>query len=121
MRYTRIYADEAGDTHFADAEFELAEAAYAPPAPPYLVSASTPATGYAVTRIPAGWVGGWHPSPRLQLWFQLSGDLEVEVSDGETRRFGPGSIVSVEDVSGKGHVTRVLGSEDVRAVYVHLA
>ncbi|HWO72340.1 MAG TPA: hypothetical protein VNN21_02165 [Dehalococcoidia bacterium] len=121
MRYTRIYADEAGETHFADAEFQLKEAAYAPPAPPYLVSASLPASSYAVARIPSGWVGDWHPSPRLQLWFQLRGELEVEVSDGETRRFGPGSIVSVEDVSGKGHVTRVLGSEDVHAVYVHLA
>jgi hypothetical protein len=41
--------------------------------------------------------------------FCLSGELEVEVSDGEIRRFGPGSVILVEDTSGKGHVSRVVG------------
>jgi hypothetical protein len=33
----------------------------------------------------------------------------VEVSDGEIRRFGPGDVTLVEDVTGKGHITRSLG------------
>ena len=53
----------------------------------------------AVTEIPAGWVGDWHPSPKLQWWFQLAGEVEVEVGDGEKRRFVAGSIVRVEDTT----------------------
>ena len=120
MRYTRIYADARGESHFEDAEIELNEAAYAPPAPPFFVSPPSPASALAWTTIPPGWFGDWHPTPRLQWWFQLAGEVEVVVSDGETRRFVAGSIVRVEDTTGRGHTTRVVGEEDVRAVYVHI-
>jgi len=39
----------------------------------------------------------------------LEGTVEVEASDGERRRFGPGDVVLVEDVSGRGHVTHWVG------------
>jgi quercetin dioxygenase-like cupin family protein len=120
VNYTRIYAGPDGASHFADASVELHEAAYAPPAPPYLISSPEEASAVVMTTIPAGWAGDWHPSPRLQWWFQLAGELEVEVSDGEKRRFVTGSIVRVEDTTGRGHVTRVIGNAPVRAVYVQL-
>jgi hypothetical protein len=47
-----------------------------------------------------------HNAPRRLLIVQLDGTVEVEVSDGEVRRFGPGSALVVEDTTGKGHVTR---------------
>jgi quercetin dioxygenase-like cupin family protein len=120
VRYTRIYADASGESHFEDVEVELHEAAYAPPAPPYAVSDATPASAVLMTRLPVGWFGDWHPTPRLQWWFQLAGELEVSVTDGETRRFVAGDIVRVEDTTGRGHTTRVLGDEDVLAVYAHI-
>jgi|SRR6266545_3857227 len=43
----------------------------------------------------------------VALYLQLSGEIEVAVSDGETRVFGAGTVILGEDVSGKGHVTRV--------------
>lgn len=120
MQYTRLYADLDGLSHFAEGEISLAEIAYAPPAPPYFLSAPEAAKAVAVTEIPPGWVGDWHPSPKLQWWFQLAGEVEVEVSDGEKRRFVAGDIVRVEDTHGRGHITRVVGSQAVRAVYVQL-
>ena len=120
MDYTRIFAGPDGASHFGDGSIELQEIAYAPPAPPYFISQPEAATAVVVTMIPPGWVGDWHPSPKLQWWFQLGGELEVEVSDGEKRRFVSGSIVRVEDTSGSGHVTRVIGPEPVSAVYVQL-
>jgi hypothetical protein len=120
MHYTRLYADENGLSHFADADIPLTEIPYAPPAPPYSVSQVETATGVAVTEMPPGWVGDWHPSPQLQWWFQLAGEVEVEVGDGEKRRFVAGSIVRVEDTQGRGHITRAVSIEPVRAVYVHL-
>ena len=120
MHYTRLYADANGVSHFEDADIPLDEIPYTPPAPPFLVSRTETASGVAVTEIPPGWVGDWHPSPRLQWWFQLAGEVEVEAGDGEKRNFVAGSIVRVEDTSGRGHVTRVVSTDPVRAVYVHL-
>jgi quercetin dioxygenase-like cupin family protein len=120
LRYTRIYAGPDGESHFEDMEVELHEAAYAPPAPPYSVSDAAPASAVVMTRLPAGWFGDWHPTPRLQWWFQLAGEVEVWTSDGEMRRFVSGDVVRVEDTAGRGHTTRVIGDEDVVAVYVQI-
>ena len=51
---------------------------------------------------------------------QIAGELEVEAGDGERRRFGPGSVVLLEDVSGKGHFTRVVGHGSAGGVFVQL-
>jgi hypothetical protein len=120
VRYTRIYAGPDGESHFEDLEIAMTEVAYAPPAPPYLVSGATPATAVVMTTLPPGWHGDWHPTPRLQWWFQLAGELDVRTSDGDSRHFGPGAIVRVEDTTGRGHTTTVVGAEPVVAVYVHM-
>jgi hypothetical protein len=42
----------------------------------------------------------------------LSGRGEVELVDGTKIELGPGSIDLAEDLTGKGHITRVIGNED---------
>lgn len=121
MRYVRIYSDDAGESHFDDLDIALAPRPYAPPSAPFDVSAPISASGAVLFSMPAGWFGDWHPSPRRQLYFNLSGQLEVVVSDGEARQLGPGDIVLVEDVSGDGHTTRAIGEEPSTGVFVHLA
>jgi mannose-6-phosphate isomerase-like protein (cupin superfamily) len=120
MKYTRVFADEKGETHFEDVEVELELVDFAPPASPLMLSRFNPATRYAFCMFPSGWFGDWHPTPRKQFFFGLSGEYEVKVSDGESRVFGPGSVVLVEDVAGKGHVTRAVGSEGVLTAIVQL-
>jgi hypothetical protein len=71
--------------------------------------------------MPSGWFGDWHPSPERQFFFQLAGEIETEVSDGEVRRFGPGSIHLLDDVEGKGHITRSVGDTDVFGAFVQLS
>jgi quercetin dioxygenase-like cupin family protein len=121
MKATRIYCDADGTSHFEDVDFELTSADYAPPAPPLEVSESIPVSGAVLASFRAGWFGDWHPTPRRQLYFQLSGQLEVGVSDGEVRILGPGDIVLVEDVIAPGHTTRALGDDASTGVFVHLA
>ncbi len=120
MKYTRVYADSKGTSHFEDRDLELAEVDFVPPAPPLFLSAFKRASQIAFCRLPADWFGDWHPTPHHQFFFFLSGEIEVEVSDGKVHRFGPGSVVQLEDIGGKGHVTRVIGSEDVLAAVVQL-
>lgn len=118
MKYARIFTDGEGETHLVDEEIKLEFDQYAPPAPPFMVSELRPATRYGFSQFPSGWVGEWHPTPRKQFYIVLAGEVECTVSDGERRVFGPGSIVLLEDTHGKGHVTRVVGSEDVVAAMI---
>ena len=120
MTYTRIYADADGESHFGDVAVDVAPVEFAPPAPPLHMAAPLEASRMILCVVPAGWVGDWHPAPRRQFYVQLSGELEVEVSDGEIRRFSAGSLVLLEDTSGKGHLTRVVGSAGVDAVFIQL-
>jgi quercetin dioxygenase-like cupin family protein len=121
MKYTKIYSDENGESHFKDIDIELESIEYAPPAPALLLSKLMPAKQYAFTTFKAGWYGDWHTTPLKQIYFILSGTLQGTVSDGEKRLFGPGSIVLVEDTAGKGHRTKVIGSEDVTAALIQLS
>ena len=120
MKYTKIFADKEGESHFLDVEIELEPVEFAPPAPSVNLSSFTPATQYAFCVFPSGWYGDWHPTPKKQTFLFLSGEMEVLVGDGEERRFGAGSIVLVEDTTGKGHVSRVVSSTDVVTAVVQL-
>jgi len=120
MKYIRIYADPAGESHFEDVEVELAQARFAPPAPPVNLSSFRPASQYAFCSFPAGWRGNWHPAPQRQIFFHLSGNVRVEASDGEVRYFGPGSIFFLEDTTGKGHFSRVISKTDALSAFVQL-
>ncbi len=113
VKYTCIYADADGDSHFKDEEVECNEANFAPPASPLNVSEFGPAVQYGFIIAPIGWYGDWHSAPHRQFMLRLAGQIESRVSDGEVRTFGPGDILLLEDTTGKGHISRVIGSTEV--------
>ena len=115
VRYARLYADDSGKTHFEDMIFEMQPIVYYPS---MAVSSFTKASKIGFFRLAATSDSDWHPSPRRQWVFVLRGIMEVEAQNGDTRRFGPGSILFAEDTNGKGHKTRVVGDEEVIAVWV---
>ena len=120
IKYCRIYADQNGDSHFEDVEVSLMQTDFAPPAPPVYLSSFGPALRYAFCSFPAGWRGDWHPTPQRQIFFILSGEVAGQVSDGEVRHFGAGSVVLAEDATGKGHVSRVTSKTDLLTAVVQL-
>lgn len=69
------------------------------------------AVGIVFRRAPTGHILDWHPAPRRQYVMTLSGQGEIEIGDGTVRRFGPGDVMLAEDVTGRGHITRVVGSQ----------
>ena len=111
--YIRLYADDDGESHFEDVELVFEQSDFVPPAPPVLMSSFEPATQYAFERVAPGWHGDWHPAPGRVLAIYLSGEGEVEASDGEIRAIGAGTILLAEDTIGKGHISRVTGSEEM--------
>jgi hypothetical protein len=54
------------------------------------------------------------------LFCNLQGEYEVTASDGTTRRFPAGSLLLLEDTTGKGHRTRITSDDDVLLVAVAL-
>ena len=116
----RIWADQNGESHFEDVDVAFEESDFVPPAPPVLLSAQEPATGYILERVPPGWHGDWHPAPGRILAVYLTGKGDIEASDGEVRPIESGTILLAEDTTGKGHITRVTGIEEVIVVIVTL-
>lgn len=116
----RIYADARGESHLEEVGLQFTEDDFVPPAPPVLMTAFEAAESYAFERVPARWHGDWHPAPRRVLALYLSGEVEIEASDGDTRRLTPGTVLLAEDTSGKGHVTRVTSDEEAFVAIVAL-
>ena len=121
MRYTRLFSDEQGESHFDDVEIELASTDYVEGAAPLKLSPPHAAVDYRFMDAPAGWTSDWHPSSARNLFVVLSGEWEVTASDGETQRFRVGNALIVEDTSGKGHSSRVTSEESSLAVMIELA
>jgi len=97
-RVIRVYATPDGESHLED-----------------LVIARN-AEPVDVTRMTAGVYSGsgatapdWHTAPRKQFAINMTGELEVEITNGTRRKIGAGDLVFLEDVTGRGHVTRALG------------
>jgi hypothetical protein len=107
MNCTRIYSDEHGESHFEDVPQEMVTERYA--GAQWLISQPLPARDVRFRRVTTEFPDEPHNAPGRQLVVQMTGEVEVEVSDGEIRRFGPGSVVLVEDTTGKGHRTRPIG------------
>lgn len=121
IKYVRLYADLSGESHFEDLEEDLTLTNFAPPASPLYISSLAAAAQTGVLGAPSGWRGDWHPSSARNLFFVLSGEWEIEASDGEIRRFGPGNILRVEDTTGKGHASRVISDSESLAGIVQLS
>jgi hypothetical protein len=49
-------------------------------------------------------------APRRQYSITLSGQAEIEVGDGTVARLGPGDVLLAEDLTGQGHIMRVIGN-----------
>jgi hypothetical protein len=120
LKYVRVYSDSIGETHFEDLEINLDEIDFAPPAPPIYTSDLLSSTSYGFLSVLPGWESDWHPTPERQFIIYLSGIIEAEVSDGEIRQFGPGSITLVEDISGKGHKSKARGNDKIVLVIIQL-
>jgi quercetin dioxygenase-like cupin family protein len=97
---TRLFADEQGHARFEDIEIPLAPE----DPPPDAMGISPPWQASAVLfgRGPAGGSHAEQPEHRRQLVVGISGRVEVTAS-GETRTFGPGDVLLVEDTEGFGH------------------
>ena len=79
------------------------------------------ATGITFRESPPGYFLDWHCAPRRQYAITITGEAEITASDGTSMRVGPGGILLAEDLTGKGHTTRVISAETRFYIVVPLA
>lgn len=101
--FTTICGEKDGDTYFVDQDIELL--------PKYALgfySKDFPVKSFAIRKIDESSFLNWHTIQRPQYTVYLTGEIEIEVSNGIKRRFKNGDIVFFNDLFGKGHITRVI-------------
>lgn len=121
MKYERLYADDAGESHWETIEVDLEEKVFAPPAEAIEISDPEAAKQMLFLRLKAGWNEPRHPTPVAQKLVCLSGVVRVTASDGDTRNVGPGDVWHMEDLHGKGHHTEVISDDDFCCVIVQFS
>ena len=109
-KFWRVYSGPDGRSHLAELPLAMkpftdTEGAHGETSPMH------GATGIAFRVAPPGYVLDWHCAPRRQYSISLSGTAEIEVGDGTKARVGAGDVVLAEDLTGQGHITRVVGDQ----------
>jgi hypothetical protein len=60
----------------------------------------------------------WHPAPRRQYIINLDAGVQITASDGEARTIGAGEVILVEDITGKGHLSKSIGGKLRHSIFV---
>ena len=104
LKVTRLYTGPDSQSHFEEIEVET--------------NTLQPGDGIVFREGTPDHVNRWHRAPRRQYVINLSGKTEIEIGDGTKRRFGPGDILLAEDTSGQGHISRDVGTQPRRFVFI---
>jgi hypothetical protein len=101
-RVIRIYADAEGNSHVEELVIATRPGKTTRSVP------MTAAAGIVYSEYISSTVEDWHRAPARQFSISMSGEIEVEVSDGTKHAIHTGDMVFLEDLKGKGHITRLL-------------
>jgi hypothetical protein len=115
VRLTRVGRTPDGGSCFEDVEVELTDQGEIG-----RLSAPWTAAGVVFRENDESYDFDWHQAPARQLIVLLDGEIEVEVTSGERRRFAGGDMVLVEDTTGTGHRTRQLSPGIRRSLFIPL-
>ena len=101
MSMHRLYTGDDGESHME--ELDLADH-------PELTNLQA-AVGIVFKSYAPDYSSDFHNAPRRQYVINVAGEVEIELGDGSVHRFGPGHVMLAEDLTGRGHITRVAGGK----------
>lgn len=117
---TRLYTGTDGLSHFETTEIKFS------PIPQYhapngvLESESTASKKSYFVRAPRGFFQDWHNADVRRYVVTIRGQAEIEVTGGKKFVLRPGEPALAEDLTGKGHIFRVVGDSEWVALFVDL-
>jgi len=115
FKYTRIFSDASGESHFEDRSIPLKDGGDIG-----FLSPLIPSDGLIFREVLPSYDYSFHNAPQRQFIILLDGLIEIETSLGEKRSFGAGEILLVEDTTGKGHRTRNMQPIRRRSIFITL-
>jgi len=115
MTITRIYSDNRGDSHFETLDIPLVDQGDIG----YL-SERIVVSNLQFRKVRADYDYDFHCAPQRQYIVLLDGGVEIQTSTGESRKFYPGQILLLEDITGKGHKTKNLEAKERTSLFIHL-
>jgi hypothetical protein len=115
MKIHHLYTDAQGESHFKDVEIEYVESTAAG-----RLSKRLPVTGLIFREVLPTYDLDWHNAPRRQYIINLDNGVQITASDGEARVIGAGEVILVEDITGKGHLSKAVNDRLRHCIFVAL-
>ncbi|MCP4601247.1 MAG: hypothetical protein GY847_12105 [Proteobacteria bacterium] len=113
---TRLYTGEDGLSHFRN---EVLDNSIKVSSSEFVTFVSNHDSVFFYTFTPDHGTD-WHNASIPCYFVYLSGEQEITTADNITRRFGPGDILLVEDMTGKGHKSKAVGNQACKVIVVRL-
>jgi hypothetical protein len=114
---SRLYTGADGQSHSEDIDVAWRQSALRTELGE---SEATRVTSAQFLRWPRGFVWEGHPASKRQYVIIVSGRGEVDMVGGTKVQLAPGRVLLAEDVTGRGHTTRVGPDEDLVMLLVGL-
>ena len=108
MKITRFHATDDGGSRFQEIDLPINQDRIDPFGNVLHQSNAFSSPSVRFVELPRNLDQSWHHAPARQIVFVLSGTVEVTTTDNQTRQWGAGSAFIPDDLSGKGHLTRVI-------------
>ena len=115
MQVVRIYTGDDGESHFEELELPYEKVADAER------TAMQKASGIQFRKAPPGNFHDFHVAPRRQYIITVEGQVEIGLGDGTKRIFNPGDVELADDLTGRGHTTRVVGDKPRVSIAIPVA
>ncbi|MBJ2124464.1 hypothetical protein [Flavobacterium sp. IB48] len=112
---TRIYSDANGESHFKDFDVPLKNNGDIG-----FLSDEEPVKSIVFREVNPSYDYDFHNAPDRQYIVLLDGGVEIETSLGEKRTFNTGSILLVEDTTGKGHKTKNIEFKLRKSIFIKI-
>ena len=119
MKVTRFHATSDGESRFQEIEIPINDRRPDQMGHTILQSGAWASPSIRFVELPVGLDQTWHHAPARQIVVVLSGVMEVTTSDNQKRRCTPGQAFIADDLTGKGHLTRVVEGP-ARVMFVQL-
>jgi hypothetical protein len=120
LKVTRVYADDAGQTHLARIDLPAPDDRDGGGRRVELVDA--PTTTLSITEmLERRPTRDLHPPPRRQLLVILGGEFEITTTSGDRQRFQPGDCIFVDDLGSEGHTFADVGEDPLITLQIGIA
>ncbi len=113
MHIHHLYLDENGDSRFGDIELDWVQET-----PSGKYTERLPATGIIFRQVQTEYDLDRHPAPRRQYIINLDAGVEITACSGEARIIGAGEVILVEDITGKGHLSKAVEGQLRHCIFV---